>query len=184
MPKGVRYIDHSGQAIVQLAASLAVLAETAAEIIVEEIAREIEEGSPSGRFHYVKRHYRERDKAVRAARREWTMAARKAKKAGLAEPKRRRVLKYRLYQASAPGEAPARPTERYARSWHASVAFRRGGSVTALAYSKAKTASGASLAAALEYGEGRMAPRPHIEPALARARTRIAALTRGRQAAA
>lgn len=168
------YIDHSGRALVELVSRLAPLAEMAAEIIVEEIQAEIDAGSPSGRRYYLRRSMEE----IEAERKE----RRRARESGRGEPKGR-VRLTRTYQASAPGEPPAKPTLRYRNSWHATSAGRRGNVLTALAFSKAKAADGSSLAAALEWGTTRMRPRPHIRPALVRAKARIAQLTRGASAA-
>lgn len=184
MASDVRYIDRSGQALVELMAQLAPLAERAAEIIVEEIQKEIDASTPAGRFYYLPRPFNERRSDERAARREFELAQHQAKESGGPAAKRRRVPRLRKYQASAPGQPPAKPTLRYRNSWRSTAAGRRGAKVSALAYSKAKMVDGSSLAAALEYGKGRLKPRPHIGAALQRARTRIAALTGGKAVAA
>lgn len=75
-------------------------------------------------------------------------------------------------RASAPGQAPA--GDGYRNSWKVSKASRKGDEVKASAYSKARgKKSNILLAEALEYGTKNMAPRPHIRPAIERARVRI-----------
>lgn len=75
-------------------------------------------------------------------------------------------------RASAPGQAPA--GDIYRNSWKASEASRSGDVISASAYSKAKTKrTNELLAPMLEYGTPKMAPRPHIRPAVERARQRI-----------
>lgn len=151
MAKRVRYVDHSGTAIVQLSAGMADLAEAAAAVIVEEIQSEIDAGGAGGReYVYIADRSRE----------DWRRTPDKHAKG-------------EHFRASAPGEAPAQPTLKYRNSWHASSAGRRGRRIVALAFSKAKTSTGESLAAALEYGTERMDPRPHIRKALERAVARI-----------
>jgi hypothetical protein len=153
--KDVRYINHSASALVQLAARLAPLVERGAEITVEEIQAQLDAGGGGGaEYTYIADMDRE----------DWRRTA---------DPAADGVK----YRASAPGEAPAQPTKKYRNSWHATEAGRRGSVLAALAFSKAKTSDGRSLAADLEYG-GANAPRPHIRPALVRARVRIAALVR------
>lgn len=70
------------------------------------------------------------------------------------------------YTASAPGEPPAVRTGQYANSWQVLPPVVQGDRIYAAAQSDATTESGESLGALLEYGTNKMAPRPHIRPAV------------------
>lgn len=73
------------------------------------------------------------------------------------------------YTASAPGEAPAMPTGIYAGAWDTTPAVVVGDKVVAAAVNDRKTEDDAHfIGEILEYGtsDGKIAPRPHIRPAL------------------
>lgn len=75
-----------------------------------------------------------------------------------------------MYQASAPGQAPAEREGIYRRSWTHTPAVRDGSEVVATAYSALPTPDGKHLLGEiLERGHkegGRMRPRPHVGPAM------------------
>lgn len=167
MDDDVRYEDTSDGVLLALATEYAPLVERMAEIVVEEIQAQIDAGSPSGRRYYLRRSMEE----IEAERKE----RRRARESGRGEPKGR-VRLTRTYQASAPGEPPAKPTLRYRNSWRVSKVSRRDDQLLCSAYTKARAANGESLGWILEYGTTKMAPRPHIRPALDRASKRIEAL--------
>ena len=73
------------------------------------------------------------------------------------------------YTASAPGEPPAVATGAYVGAWQSTPGVSRGSQVVAYATNDRKTADGKHFVGEiLEYGteDGRIAPRPHIRPAL------------------
>lgn len=75
----------------------------------------------------------------------------------------------RTYTASAPGEPPAVRTGAYAAAWQVSPAVVRGDKVMAAAVNDRKTEDDAHfIGEILEFGtnDGRIAPRPHIRPAM------------------
>lgn len=73
------------------------------------------------------------------------------------------------YTASAPGEPPAVRTGEYAGAWLVSPAVIQPDCVVAAATNDRRTEDGEhSIGAILEYGtdDGKIAPRPHIRPAM------------------
>lgn len=75
----------------------------------------------------------------------------------------------RTYTASAPGEPPAIRTGEYAAAWQVTPAVVTGDKVIAAAVNDRKTEGGQHfIGVILEYGttDGKIAPRPHIRPAL------------------
>lgn len=75
----------------------------------------------------------------------------------------------RTYKASAPGQPPAVRTGTYRDAWQVSPAVVAGDKVIAAATNSAKTEDDAHfIGDILEYGttDGKIAPRPHIRPAL------------------
>lgn len=72
----------------------------------------------------------------------------------------------RYYQASAPGEVPAVRTGMYRMSWHPSTyATELGGELMVISSidTNYRVKGGHVLGEILEYGAGRIAPRPHVE---------------------
>jgi len=71
------------------------------------------------------------------------------------------------YTASAPGEPPAIREGTYRNSWKETPAVEVGDTVVAAAYTDLRTEDGAHLIGEiLEFGAGRIAPRPHVRPAI------------------
>lgn len=73
------------------------------------------------------------------------------------------------YTASAPGEPPAVRMGEYANAWQVSPAVVQPGRVSAAATNDRRTEDGVhAIGAILEYGtdDGKIAPRPHIRPAM------------------
>jgi hypothetical protein len=72
------------------------------------------------------------------------------------------------YTASAPGEPPAVRTGVYAGAWQVSPPVIQGNRVVAAAVNDRRTEGGDSLGLILEFGttDGKIAPRPHIRPAM------------------
>lgn len=78
------------------------------------------------------------------------------------------------YTASAPGEPPAIREGTYRDSWKETPAVEVGDTVVAAAYTDLRTEDGAHLIGEiLEFGSGRIAPRPHVRPAIDAAAARI-----------
>lgn len=78
------------------------------------------------------------------------------------------------YTASAPGEPPAIREGAYRDSWQTTPAVEVGDSVMAAAYTDLRTEDGAHvIGEILEFGAGRIAPRPHVRPAIDAAAARI-----------
>lgn len=71
----------------------------------------------------------------------------------------------RRYQASAPGEAPANRTGAYRMSWQPSTyVSEMSGELTVTSQVGSNyRVNGKILSEMLEYGTGKMAPRPHVE---------------------
>lgn len=84
----------------------------------------------------------------------------------------------RMDGPSGPGEAPAVDTDAYRRSWSITSAKRLGDAIVASAFNKQWRDPGGYIAHMLEYGTKHMEPRPHILPALERAKKRIDRMTR------
>ena len=84
------------------------------------------------------------------------------------------------YRASAPGEPPAVREGRYRDSWKTSTAVRQGTRVAASAYTDLRVGSSGQyvLGELLEFGTVKMAPRPHVRPAIETAKPKINALVR------
>lgn len=81
-------------------------------------------------------------------------------------------------EPSKPGEFPASPTGKYLRSWQHTPAVIYDDAVVAYAFSPAEHSDGFPLALALDEGRDDIAPRPHIDAAMAAAERRIEALVR------
>lgn len=86
----------------------------------------------------------------------------------------------RTYIASAPGEPPAVREGLYIAAWKAAPAVQIGGSVVGFAYNDRRVGTNDEhlLGEILEWGTTRMAPRPHIRPALETVRPKIGDLAK------
>lgn len=139
------YIDLSGPAMQQLKEALKPYAEFVARDLRNEIVQTMDPGTPrTGRMYPVPGTKSNRDRSPRSGPRP-------------------------MYQASAPGEAPAVATASYVNSWQVSPAIVHGDTVAAFTTNSRKTEDGEHFVGeVLEYGtqDGRIAPRPHIRPAL------------------
>jgi hypothetical protein len=170
----IRYDDESDAVLVALATEYAPLVEAMAETVVAEIQRELDSAAPSGETYYIRRAAHDFRAEWRRNRREFLMASYRAAQEGTVAPQGpARTRATRTYIASAPGQPPASPTQRYRNSWHVSKVVRRDDVLIASAFSKAKASDGQPLGVYLEYGTTKMRPRPHIRPALERARERV-----------
>lgn len=84
------------------------------------------------------------------------------------------------YTASAPGEPPAVREGLYRESWKVAPTVIQGERVIGAAYTDRKVGPGGEhvLGDNLEHGTIRMAPRPHVRPALESVRPKVRALLR------
>ena len=82
---------------------------------------------------------------------------------------------YGTHQASAPGEPPAIDRGNYRDSWKVEEAQARQSRVSAAAYTDLRVGKHL-LGELLEYGTGRMEPRPHVRVALVTVRDEIRAV--------
>ena len=81
------------------------------------------------------------------------------------------------YTASAPGEPPAIREGIYRDSWQFSPAVPQGDVIRARAFTALTTEDGKHLLGEiLEFGTHKMAPRPHVRPAMETARPAVAEL--------
>lgn len=130
--------------------------EAVAILVQDQIVAEINASSPGGRIYRIPgTRYRDGKKGT-------------ATKAG------------GRYQASAPGQAPAEREGIYRERWQHTPPAREGNQVVARVFNDATVGPeeiplGAILEDGISGGEGesRMAPRPHIGPALQKAEPRI-----------
>lgn len=85
-----------------------------------------------------------------------------------------------VYQASAPGQPPAEREGIYRESWQSTPAVRRGKRVVAGVFNDRRTDGGDLLWPILELGtrDGKLAPRPHVGPAIEPALPLIEALAK------
>lgn len=135
--------------------------EVAAEIIRDEIVAVINESSPSGRRYAIP---------------------------GTQPPRKRdgEWISGKSYRASAPGEPPAEREGLYRASWKATPATVDGNTVRAGVYNTRRVGDDIPLWVILEYGTTpivggltatmEIEPRPHIRPAVERARPKIQAM--------
>ena len=89
----------------------------------------------------------------------------------------REVIQDQL-EPSEPFQPPASPSGRYERSWRAGRAIVFDDAVVASAFTEARAANGENLGDMLEHGTEKMAPRPHRDQAIERARPAIESLVR------
>lgn len=160
MNEHVTYISFAPEAKRALAEHLVEpLIEAAAILVRDEIVSEINSSTPAGsQYRIPGTRYRDGKKG-------------QSRKRG-------------LYTASAPGQAPAEREGIYRERWQNTPAVREGGQVAAAVFNDASVGKQQEpLAAILEYGmkeqgKGRVAPRPHIAPAIDRAEPKIRALVK------
>lgn len=127
----------------------------AAAVLSAQIARELSQPG-SGRF-YARTTSKRDGKKARAAARILNNSAGKVELAGLG-----RILT-KLHRASAPGEPPAPDTGN----------LKRSGFIEAISTTARRVGVAAVYGKWLEFGTPRIAPRPFMRPALAKAKQRM-----------